>query len=286
MLGRDGLYRVAVRRLILAGLAVGALWAAWATWDAGADMVRLRERAYPIPATDCEKTKDCDERSLQIEAREAVTADAAFDVALGQLALSILGIAGVTFTIYYAHKALITSESTLRASLESEQRELRAYVHSVEFTRQAHVSREIGGVNVPGLVIAVAWKNLGATPARRVRTACGARLFIGPTPDDFDYPDIGGDQKGIPLGPGAHTYSTVFTRIDELRTGQLAGNRYYVWFWIEYSDVFADTPRRRTEACVRVRFEGDPGSPDAKVFWEAVTAFSNVDDECRHQPKT
>lgn len=82
-------------------------------------MARVRERAYPIPSTHCQQSKDCDERAVQLEAREAVTADGAFDVALGQLALSFLGIGGVGFTLYYAHRAFVETQNSAAAALEA-----------------------------------------------------------------------------------------------------------------------------------------------------------------------
>ena len=102
---RDWLQHLTVRRLILSGFILLVVTAAALVWGAGTDVRALRERAYPIPSTDCQKPQNCDERALQIDAREAVTADNAFDLAVGQLALNILGIGGVGLTLYYAHLA-------------------------------------------------------------------------------------------------------------------------------------------------------------------------------------
>lgn len=79
------------------------------TLDWAARVAEVRERTYPIPQTQCEKDHTCEEKALQVQAREAVTAEAALQVSFYQLTLSLVGIIGVGFTVYYAHGAWLES---------------------------------------------------------------------------------------------------------------------------------------------------------------------------------
>jgi hypothetical protein len=82
-------------------------------------MMALREHAYPIPEQSCERDGKCDQKALQIQAREAVTADAAFDVALGQLVASVLGVFGVIYTVVYARQAWKEAQRSADAAHEA-----------------------------------------------------------------------------------------------------------------------------------------------------------------------
>ncbi|MEO6339998.1 MAG: hypothetical protein ABIO39_08185 [Caulobacteraceae bacterium] len=163
MSSRNGRQLATPGRLILAGIVAATILVAWLIWDAGASIRDLRERAYPVPNTQCKKANDCEERTLQISAREAVTADNALDVALGQLVLGVLGIGGLGFTVFYARLAWKEAERSVQQTAEQSRRELRAYV-----------SVEIGGVeNVAhgqAFEAHVTIHNTGQTPAKWVST--------------------------------------------------------------------------------------------------------------------
>lgn len=105
MSSRYGRYNAALRGLGLSVCGVIACAFALYVYDLGADFRRLREVAYPIPYSHHDKADDDQQKALRIQAREAATSDAGLAVALGQLALSILGFAGVGFTVFYARLA-------------------------------------------------------------------------------------------------------------------------------------------------------------------------------------
>lgn len=105
MAERDERYEPAFRGLFVGVLIVVgvALFGITLTW--GANVVDRRDRLYPMPTPHCSADRSCEEKVLQIAAREAVTSDAAAQLALWQLVLSGLGIVGVGLTVYYAHQA-------------------------------------------------------------------------------------------------------------------------------------------------------------------------------------
>ncbi len=116
MTGRDERNKLTSRRLILSLIAAVAIAASGTALWRGAIFRDIRERAYPLPSGQCRKTGDCDERALHVQNREAQTADAAFDVALFQLALSLLGLGGLGFTVYYARQAWKEAEKSASAA--------------------------------------------------------------------------------------------------------------------------------------------------------------------------
>jgi hypothetical protein len=116
---RNGRKLSSAGRLVLALIAVGGIVVAVLVANAWVDTTAFRERAYPIPKTECQKAESCDERALEIQAREAVTADAALDVALGQLVASIIGVIGVGYTVFYARQAWKESERSADAASEA-----------------------------------------------------------------------------------------------------------------------------------------------------------------------
>jgi hypothetical protein len=146
-------------------------------WGAGATRNGLRERGYPIPSRHCQQAKDCDEKALQIGAREAVTSDAGFDVALGQLVASVLGIFGVGYTVFYArlawkeaqHGVTIArqsakgSEDAARYARDSSEQDLRAWL-DVSASLEDYILKD----ERVFISVATTIKNIGKTPAFRV----------------------------------------------------------------------------------------------------------------------
>ena len=131
----------ALRRLILGAIAAAAVLGAGIILQQGAVFRAIRERAYPIPSGECHKAGNCDEKALQVQNREAQTADAAFDVALFQFALGLLGLGGVGFTVYYARQAWKEAERSATAAREAlEHTQADAAEQAERFTRQLAVA--------------------------------------------------------------------------------------------------------------------------------------------------
>jgi hypothetical protein len=86
------------------------------------------------------------------------------------------------------------------------------------------------------------------------------------------------------IGPNASIQSRkYFIPIDkalQIRAGELHA---YLWGWIEYNDVFQNTPRHRTEYGYRI-IAGAGASSDHIVIGNTPTAQHNAaDKECFHQ---
>lgn len=262
---RDWLQHLTVRRLILSGFILLVMTAAALVWGAGTDVRALRERAYPIPSTDCQKPQNCDERALQIDAREAVTADNAFDLAVGQLALNILGIGGVGLTLYYAHlawgeagKSATAAQLALEHSKDSAERQLRAYVmvhpQGITFT-------EAGDVEC-----AIQAHNRGQTPARNIMVKWAARSAAEQlSKSDIEllhavarYPT---ENPSFITGPSeAVRVLRTFGKSADIRDSKLY---LYVVGSVEYIDVFEK--KRITQFCHE--YSGNDHGPNGADYY-------------------
>ncbi len=57
----------------------------------------------------------------------------------------------------------------------------------------------------------------------------------------------------------------------------------FIWGWADYDDVFAGTPRHRTEFCFRVEvIAGSDGQ--ALVTFPIYSQFNAFDEECSRGP--
>jgi hypothetical protein len=97
--------RSLLRQLVFGILLIMAVGAAAFPLNRCSEIGSIRERDYPIPDTKCRSEEQCAEKAVEIQAREAVTADAALEVMFAQLALGIVGVLGVGCTVFYAHRA-------------------------------------------------------------------------------------------------------------------------------------------------------------------------------------
>lgn len=178
-----------------------------------------------------------------------------------------------------------------RHSLVNAQHELRAYVFMKEVVIQLHKG--------PGRMSANGWDegpvhtfriianvgNSGSTPTRHLRAAINRTLRDSELPADFDYPD--GEIGPHVIGPNAnmHLDDTPFS-MAEIASVADGAKRAYVWAWIDYNDIFDDTPRHRTEFCFEVRAVRDPTIPSIiNLTFITRGPFNAFDSDCIRQPK-
>ena len=104
-------------------------------------------------------------------------------------------------------------------------------------------------------------------------------------PKDFDYPDVGAEgieTEKSTIGPGQYIQMTIGVSLADAQAVMRQERSLFVWGWIEYDDIFENTPRRRTEVCVQVEVNADCRSCTPTV----VGLFNGADDDCHHKPKT
>jgi len=165
--------------------------------------------------------------------------------------------------------------------------ENRAYVTPVEFLPSKIIDIHTG--RVLSWRFTPQWRNNGSTPAKRVRHLTNGAIFEkAGIPDEFIFPDherSGPDlTHGRIIGP-TFTLPGPYFQIDANIIQTIAKNfGFYIWAWIEYRDVFEDTPVRRTEWCVELVIHGDVTdpkiSPEFIFQLESINRFNGADEDC------
>lgn len=175
MSNRDGRDELEDRRLALAavGLTVaGVILAFWIAITWGALNLRERERAYPVPETECANDTKCAQQALKVQAREAAVAEASVEIAVFQFALSAAGIVLIGLTAFYAHRAWLEARTSANEAVEANRisRETFAASHrpwvairSIELTGPLIVANGMAQVSLQ-----FALENTGTTPAQGV----------------------------------------------------------------------------------------------------------------------
>lgn len=140
--------------------------------------------------------------------------------------------------------------------------------------------------------VRVVWKNAGQTPATRTNQSMNYMPMQDELPQHFTFPDIAIEAQStvgvsdIGAGSIGQTGDIAITSDEILAIWNRRLNAY-IWAWIEYSDVFSGTPRRRTEYCAKVIVLSDPTiTPFKGLEFLRVSKFNGIDSQCLQQPKT
>lgn len=164
-----------------------------------------------------------------------------------QWAMAIISLAALLLSAW----AVLLVRGTLKAARDanlgfkkSAERQLRAYL--------VFDGLEDETLGIGRILLKPSWKNAGQTPTRNA--VCGGWYMLteDDLPADFSYSDDPNRDGGrFSLGPGCREEFSGPT-ITEAEAIAASGKMHlYVWGWVEYNDVFEDTPRWRTEYCVR-----------------------------------
>jgi hypothetical protein len=131
--------------------------------------------------------------------------------------------------------------------------------------------------------ITVELENSGATPTRKLRAHMSFSEF-GPNgfPAGFAYldADTGEEPTTFVVGPRAAfdmaPFGISFAALERIRDKTTSG---YLWGWVEYDDIFDETPRHRTEVCMRITTVVG-GISDPRIQWSAHTEHNAMDEDC------
>ncbi len=186
-----------------------------------------------------------------------------------------------TFALWWSTRRLV------RDAGKTAERQLRAYVYAEQVNPRWHEKPPIycGGAPVTQpceiFEIEVILKNSGQTPARYAITSISHRLFDDEVPNDFDFPDVG-LAAWTAFGPGTNvTSDKVIFGVAAIKASKCA----LVWGWVEYSDAFINTPRRRTEFCFEVRIGPVLWNGQYPINFPHFKKFNGADGDCVHKAK-
>lgn len=227
--------------------------------------------------------------------------------ALFGLALSVLGVVLVWLTFREqrianadARKAALDSAEDTRRAIEQAEISANAATRQVEIselTAKGQLRAYVGsaGINAtmqtddrgsPEWITQIEWRNSGSTPAYNVVSMFTVTILAAKSeePFEFKYDPSHGEALGA-IAPNQSAFSTTclvpFGLANEVRQSRA---HVVFWGWVEYSDVFTDSPRRRTEVACVLKVNLSDGRWG--VRFEPLPWHNGMDDDCGNQPQT
>jgi hypothetical protein len=199
-----------------------------------------------------------------------------------------------TIALWHSTRALWqVTNATLDHSERTAVRELRAYVSVKEILmddfRHPDVLSTYAGVGiVKGQIhnyrISAIVANGGETPTRKALINVNCDLRNDTLPDDFDFPD-GKLTEAAAIGPhGTFCSPGFFVSIADVKKIIAKEKKLYVWGWIDYNDVFDDTPRHRTEFCFDISPDEVPDGGNISMRFPTYGRFNGIDGDCMRRP--
>jgi hypothetical protein len=175
----------------------------------------------------------------------------------------------------------------VRGSDRTAERQLRAYVHLKNLeVRQIMDPWGVSGIHRETPILFVTWENAGQTPTRNMTTNSNWASFETDIPGDFQFPDdplraIGllGPRQTQELKPRQPLPIDILSQAAERKI------KIYVWGWVEYDDVFAGTPRHRTEFAAELTVHGLPGVV-CHYTLQVYPKHNGADDDCMKPAQT
>jgi hypothetical protein len=207
--------------------------------------------------------------------------------------LSALAVAAFTCTLWWSTRGLwrVTS-ATLSHAEKTAIRQLRAYISVKEILmeefRHPDKPTTYAGITQQGDVhhyrMSTVMENGGPTPTRKAIINVNHELRESAIGLDFTFPD-GKLSEAAAIGPGG-TFGTpgFFISVDDVRKIVAKSKKLYVWGWIDYNDVFDDTPRHRMEFCFDISPDEVPNGGKIYMRFPMHSQFNGIDGDCLRLP--
>lgn len=182
-----------------------------------------------------EATENREDKDLKAQQSMADSAVAMLALTRWQIAVGLLGIAGLAWTIHYSRETARAAVAATQLAENTAVAQLRAYVHVASVT--GALPNGEGGV----FAVSVEVRNFGQTPARNVRTW----LAVWPAgyPDAGDFANAPRD-LGVPatLAPGGHVslIHGIGPILSWLATFRAGTHAVYAYGRITYTDAFGN----------------------------------------------
>ena len=254
----------------------------------GTEQSPLSVKIVQPPKSEAEaaqEQRDRDERRANESWFVALTR--ALAVATGGLLIATVGLWYTTARQGHALKQAIetarrsadSAEFIVKTMEATAERQQRAYV----FVKQIDVQSEPPADRHARHIIRIMLENTGATATRHMVTSVSWAQFQPDLRNDFHFPD--GQQEPASLGPRQMMEVRIADiPADVLSNAEQGSHKLYVWGWVEYNDVFANTQRHRTEFCFRLMVRGDPATDQYVFSTSRHDAYNAADDDCSKKP--
>ena len=180
--------------------------------------------------------------------------------------------------VCYTKRLWIATRDLVRDTARSAQLQTRAFI----FLERIDIV--VGDGHLPQVEPKL--RNGGTTPIKNGLTHTTFYYSETPLPDSFDFPDLPPfGIEPVVLGPQASAISELFEIPSKINSNlERRHGHFYVWGWIDYDDIFPNSPRHRTEFCNEIIYTSVTNN---SVRWGAKShhRFNGTDDECMKQPK-
>lgn len=268
------------------------------------------QKCFASPVTTAQKAgeiaKPSPERSLIGDSWQVVQCEGDFLNANSVLLIAIA-------TIVIAAFAWEANERQLRATTamaDAAQRAISVAERSLMVGHRAFVFfKEINSgrvvdsktMTIKYWTITPMFQNTGDTPTKELSGRVNHDFFDGEPPADFTFPDIHRENDWsarigaahVLLAPksAANIGGSILIGIERMIELAKRNENFFFWGWIDYNDIFAGTPRHRTEFCIQLIVEGDPskvsaaGVSDCRISARYYHRHNAVDDECVQPPQ-
>jgi hypothetical protein len=201
-----------------------------------------------------------------------------FGVRLGEALLAL-----ATFLLWLATRELV------KGSDKTAERQLRAYVSikDIEVEQRYFASGDSANEQIErqphSLRLNALLENTGQTPTRKTLINLNYGCFPTGMPADFEFPS-GKRTESANIGSrGTYKSPYVLVPLAEITKVVGEGYRIYVWGWVEYNDVFDNSPRHRTEFCFELEYIFDPQTDESVLHLMAQQKFSGSDADCMRE---
>lgn len=167
----------------------------------------------------------------------------------------------------------------VKVSEDTARHQLRAYVGIKGFKTTTILTN-----NGDFLKLTIEWQNTGSTPAHKVMHFIDVKAFgMG---DDVGFP---APRRGsISVSAMAPQQSINVTDGRNISLDNIWNDRekaiFIAWGWIEYSDIFPESERRRTEFCSQVTAEKTPSG--WQIGFRTLDQHNGMDESCMHKTCT
>jgi hypothetical protein len=214
----------------------------------------------------------------------------------------VIATAGLGALAIVQIRFLVNADVTARASARAAQRAAATAERALVVVERAFImisDMNVSTIGQYGTIIdyriAINVSNSGRTPARNYISVANLVLFNGDIPESFRFPDRTHDdvlETGTTVGPQARPYIQVDFFIQDAIDVFEGRKKALIYGWLEYDDIFPDSPRHRTEFCMWIEVYADPrqtvqvvyGKPPPILTIRAYRRYNGHDDDCMYHP--
>jgi hypothetical protein len=187
-----------------------------------------------------------------------------------------------------------------RPSIDAAKRAADTAERALTVVERAFVAvRDIGvftitygeGRMVAAFIVNFSVSNSGRTPARSFSSCINVAMF-DKIPETFRFPDREHSAGNGIMGPQTQTIIQSRLAVQDAVDIYEKKKEGLIYGWLEYDDIFDDSPRHRTEFCVRIETFSDPriimnqsGSrPMPALAFPTWGKYNATDTDCHYAP--